>query len=318
MPRGLKRSAAHLVGLILLAGVAGVAGVAGEPAPMGSGQEVAGAAGEGRAPAPSSEERIAKLEKELADLRKSLDVRKEEAASKDSSPGQAWEIAAEVSAFDKYVSRGCNLFDDPVMQGQVSVGYKGFKFAVWGNQELKGRSGVPSSEEHDGEITEVDYSAEYAFGDDLFDAAAGAICYRFPNTGSDPTEEVFGRLGLKVPLSPALTVYRDVDETDGLYAAFSVKHTFEDLLKPAENVGISLDLGAAVGYGCARNNAACFGRDDDALNDLTLTAKMPFKIGARWTLAPSIGYSTLLDKGVRKEADRDDNVWTGVTLSFVF
>jgi hypothetical protein len=68
-----------------------------------------------------------------------------------------------------------------------------------------------------------------------------------------------------------------------------------------------------LGYGSSNFNGFYYGFDKEAFTDAMLSAALPIALNEQWTLTPSIYYTTLLDGGVRKNMDKDDNVWGGFT-----
>ena len=57
--------------------------------------------------------------------------------------------------------------------------------------------------------------------------------------------------------------------------------------------------------------------DGGALNDLTLTAGLPFCLG-KLTIRPSVGYSIMIDDDIRAATRKSDNFWGGVGLAYDF
>ena len=223
-----------------------------------------------------------------------------------------WSFDAEVAAQSRYVFRGAVLFDGPVLQPAVRLGWRGLTVGLWGSLELD------DGADNAGEFTEVDYTAEYGRDFGPASLAAGVAHYRFPNTDCQPTTEVYLSAGLDWTVSPSLAVYRDVDQTEGVYVSLALGWTAEDLWEPLPGMRVSLDLRGSVGWGSRRGNLGLFGYAHDALADATLVAGAPLRLGERWTLTPSLSCSTLLDRGLRAQAEDDDNLWAGLTLSVSF
>jgi len=221
-------------------------------------------------------------------------------------------VAADL--FGKYVWRGQNIIDDWVVQPSVSVGYKGLTGSVWGNMDLTGET------IDDGEFTEVDYSLDYSntFPDqEVLGYSVGVIYYDFLHTQPDATSEVYGGLSAAVPLSPTIRAYYDFDEIDGTYVQLSVGHTIEKVTQWRRDCYCDAEIGASLGYGSSGYNNGYFGVHEGALNDLTLTAGLPFCIG-KWTIRPSIAYSTMIDDDIRATTAQSDNFWGGVGASYSF
>ncbi len=199
-----------------------------------------------------------------------------------------------------------------MLQPSVTLGRGGFSLNVWGNRDLTGANGFG------GDFTEIDYTVDYSWEWRELVLSAGAVYYDFPHDIAAGTVEVYGAVGLDMPLSPALTVYADVDEADGAYASLSVGRTIPDVWQPAEGVKMSVDLSAAVGFGSSNWNRFYFGEDESAVNDLLLSAGLPFELGGGWTLTPSLYFSALLDEDIRDAQDDQSNLWAGLTVSYSF
>jgi hypothetical protein len=224
------------------------------------------------------------------------------------------DVGVTADVFSKYIWRGQNIVDDWVLQPGASVGYKGLTGSIWGNMDLTGEL------VNEGKFTEVDLAVDYSNkvpGVDVLGYSVGTIYYSFLNTHSHPTAEVYGGLNLDVPLSPAVRWYYDYDVIDGSYIQFSVGHTIEKIRSWGENCHCDLQAGASVGVGTDGYNQGYFGVDQTALNDLTLTAGIPFTFG-KLTIKPSIGYSTMLDDDIRAATDKSDNFWGGVGAAYNF
>lgn len=216
--------------------------------------------------------------------------------------------------FSKYVWRGQNVTDDWVFQPGASIGYKGFTASIWANVDLTGEL------VDRWEFSEIDYALDYSGtipGQERLGYSLGVIHYRFPNTGWDPTTEIYGGLSLDVLLSPALTVYYDVDQVEGAYVELSVGYTVEKLMEWGEDRHVDLELGAGLGYGTRRYNEGYFDVGGSGFNDLTLSAGLPICLG-RWTITPIIAYSTLIDSDIRRATDKSNNFWGGVSMAVEF
>lgn len=219
----------------------------------------------------------------------------------------------------KYVWRGQLLNDDFVFQPSAGIGYGGLTASLWGNLDL--------TDYHDnsGEFTEYDWTVGYADtvpGVDCLKYSIGAIYYYFPSVSNDAdTVEIYAGLGLDMPLSPTVTVYRDVDEIDGTYVAFSLSHSIEELFEIAPGMPVGMTVLASLGWGDESYNEGYWGGlSESALQDLTLGVGFPVAIGG-WTVTPSANYVMLLDSDVRESdvySRSSDYFFTGVTLSTSF
>jgi len=230
--------------------------------------------------------------------------------------GEKESVSVDVAAdlFSKYVWRGQNILDDWVVQPSASVGYKGLTGSVWANLDLTGEL-VDKRE-----FSEVDYSLDYSNtfpGQDVLGYSLGVIYYDFPNTHWEATSEVYGGLTAAVALSPTIRAYYDFDEIDGTYVQLSVGHTIEKVTQWRQDCYCDAEVGASLGYGSSGYNDGYFGVDDGALNDLTLTAGLPICLG-KWTIRPSIAYSTMIDDDIRAATAKSDNFWAGVGAAYEF
>ncbi len=201
--------------------------------------------------------------------------------------------------FGKYIWRGQNLSDDPVLQLGASLGWGGFTFGWWGNMDtskINGKSGEFT--EHDWSL---DYSGDLPFAEGI-GYSLGLINYYFPTADdAGETTEVYFGLGFDLPLSPSVTVYYDVDEIKGTYASFGIGHSIEKIAELAPDMPIGMDIGASLGWGSASYNKGYWGStiDSDKLNDLAISLSFPVEI-AGWTVTPSLNYVTLVNGSIRK------------------
>ena len=241
-----------------------------------------------------------------------------QAFSQEGDRESPWSLSLDLPVNSKYIWRGLNLVDDPVFQPSVSLSLGGWTANLWANMELTDINLYPDQGPTAGEFTEADYVLDYARTVRGFNLSAGFIHFRFPNTGSPPTTELYGTLSLPVLLSPAVTVYRDIDQAGGTYAALSVGHDFGSLRKLSIG-GLKADLSAAlsgwIAYGSTDYHQAYFGPAESALSDAAVTAALPMKLGRFWTLTPSIGWSVLLDPAVAESVEQSGNLWFGLSLS---
>jgi hypothetical protein len=225
-------------------------------------------------------------------------------------------VGTSADFLSKYVWRGQDLVDDWVLQPGASIGYKGITASFWGNLDLTDDNG------NQGEFSEIDLTLDYSGqvpGIDLVSYSLGVINYDFPASGADDTWELYWGFGLDVPASPSVTVYHDVDEVDGTYVSFGIGHSFENLFEIDSGVGVGLDLSASIGWGSASYNKFYWGPDKSELNDLVLSAALPFE-AAGFTITPQVNYITLMGEDIREPNTygRNDMWVAGVGLSKEF
>lgn len=213
----------------------------------------------------------------------------------------------------KYIWRGQNLDDDPVLQPGFSATYGNLTAAIWGNLELT------NFNDKSGAFTEIDYSLDYSStipGAEEIGFSLGTIYYDFPGTDSSGnpfpgTTEFYGGLSLDVLLSPSVTFYYDVDEvSDGLYISTAIGYTVEEIFEFEPDVPVAMELGASYGYGNSAYNKSYWSVSDSSANDLMLSAAFPFELGG-WSVSPSVNYVTLL-------SDVKDSIAPGVDDDFFY
>lgn len=219
--------------------------------------------------------------------------------------------------FGKYVWRGQNLNNSTVFQPGIGITYGGLTGSIWGNLDMTDSNGEK------GEFTEYDFAIDYSAavpGVEGIDFSIGAIYYRFPSVKPSSTTEVYWGFSFDLPLSPSVTVYHDVDEAKGIYAAFGVGHSVENIFSLTPDLSVGMDIGASVGWGDSDYNDFYWGVDNSKLNDLTVSIAFPMDI-AGWTVAPSVTYVTLLSDTLRATdayAKKSDYVFAGISLSKSF
>jgi hypothetical protein len=229
------------------------------------------------------------------------------------------EIEFEITSafFSKYILRGQNLDDEPVLQSGISARYGGLTALIWNNFELTNINGNKN------EVTEVDCSLDYSGllpGIEGVKYSTGAIHYTFPGTKVKDTTEIYWGFNFDLPLSPSITVYHDVYEAGGMYVSLAGAHRIEKIFEFEPNMPVGMEIGAALGWGSRSYNDYYWGTDQSKLNDLTLSVSFPVEI-AGWSVAPSLNYVTLLSNDIR-DADmygtESDFFFVGVSLSKSF
>jgi hypothetical protein len=105
-------------------------------------------------------------------------------------------------------------------------------------------------------------------------------------------------LSFDLPASPSITCYRDLDEADGTYISLGIAHTVEQVLELSPDVPVSMDFGAALGWGSASYDKYYWGANQSKINDLVLSVSFPFEIEGL-TITPSLNYVTLLSDNIR-------------------
>lgn len=222
----------------------------------------------------------------------------------------------DIPYFSKYVWRGLNLVDAGVLQPSLTFESKGYTFQVWTNIELTNDTFYPGFGSGKGKLTELDISFQYNWNCGQIELSAGFIHYRFPNTGFEPTTEVFISAGFDGFLTPTIIVYQDVDQTNGAYANFSLSHSFATGLKIGQEES-ELEISTGIGFCSNKNSLFYYGVNRHAAADWMLNVALPISLKG-WTLTPAASYSHLIDSEIGAFATKRSNLWFSIGASFGF
>lgn len=220
--------------------------------------------------------------------------------------------------FGKYVWRGQNLNDDPVFQPSISVSYGDLTATIWGSFDLSNYTGNSS------DFYELDYSLDYSGSLPGFEGVGysiGVIYYDFPGSTIKDTTELYWGFVFDLPLSPSITVYHDVDESEGSYVSLGFGHSIDKIAELSPDLPIGMEISVSLGWGSGSYNKYYWGTDQSKMQDLTLAVSFPMEIGGGWTLAPSLNYVTLLSDDIRAtdiNRSESDYFFAGVSLSKSF
>lgn len=201
------------------------------------------------------------------------------------------ELGADV--FDKYIWRGQNLGNKPVIQPSATIGKAGYSLNVWGNMPIHDKDVAGRA----WNFNEVDYTLDYSGTAGMVNYSGGFIVYTFPRPviaqpSSPEAHEIYAGVGFDVFLAPEVTIYRGTKASDGFYLNAAVSHSLgltEDL---------SLDLGASLAWADNKYNQDYWGTKKQALNDLVLSASIPVTVGGV-DIVPSLSYTTLASSRIR-------------------
>jgi hypothetical protein len=230
-------------------------------------------------------------------------------------PTVHFEVTADY--FSKYIWRGQNYDDDPVLQPGVSATYRGLTAMIWGSLETTNING------NSGDFSEVDYSLYYSGvlpSLEGINYSIGAGYYNFPGTKVKDTTEVYAGLSFDLPLSPSVTFYHDVDEAEGTYVSLAVAYSVERIAGLGKDMPLGMEIGASLGWGSASYNKYYWGTDQSKLNDLAFSVSFPVEISG-WTVTPNLNYVTLLSDDIRDTdayGTDSDFFFVGVSLSKSF
>ena len=213
--------------------------------------------------------------------------------------------------------------DSIVIQPSINLGYKGFGFGFWGNLDTDFDDMDPAVP-NNSKWTETDFTLEYEKGFGPIALGAGYIYYALD--AADDSQEFYVRATLDVPLSPSLTVYREIAHLQGWYINLGLSHSVE---LPRS---MSLNVSGGIGYYYSSDDA--FVEVDSQLNPTTrkyrafhdglISASLTIPLGKHVTCNPVLAYSFPLSG----EADDiltsssysgdSDYLYGGITLSISF
>jgi hypothetical protein len=236
-------------------------------------------------------------------------------------------VGADLGLFSGYVWRGVSLTNRPVGQPNVYVAFPAGNASVtvggWANVDLGRYDDADDFSQSGGvsslNLSEFDPWAEVSLPVGKATLTGGVVGYVFPNdfgvTDDFNTWEVYGKVGLGVPLSPKLAVYYDFDKVNGAYIEGSVGHSV-----PLGSV--SLNLGALAGLSAGQAEADTPGEInnffENGFTHLDLSAGVPVSAGI-FSITPVIHFLVNGDeitKLTSPEDESDVKLWGGLTISW--
>jgi hypothetical protein len=169
-------------------------------------------------------------------------------------------------------------------------------------------------------LSEFDPWAEVSLPVGRATLTGGVVGYLFPNdfgaTDAFNTWEVYGKVGLGLPLSPKLAVYYDFDKVNGAYIEASIGHSL-----PLGS-SLSLNLGALGGLSAGQAEAS----SPDELNNffengfthLDLSAGVPVSAGI-FSITPVVHFLVNGDEVTKFTSPgnaSDVKLWGGLTINW--
>lgn len=225
----------------------------------------------------------------------------------------------DVTLNSKYVWRGINFVDDPVLQPSAWVTWKGFTAGVWGSMELTDVNEVEGGDERAMKFTEADLYLMYTTQLGPACVTLGIGDYTYPNTDFNSTAELSMVAALGYPLTPTLGMYRDIKEADGLYTSLGISQAVPGTILASEAVTVSAPvLSASIGYGNSLHNTFYYWYPDAALGDMTFNAALPVSIGSSFCVTPAAHYAMLMDTEIKDLFEEDTQFWGGASLTYYF
>jgi len=169
-------------------------------------------------------------------------------------------------------------------------------------------------------LSEFDPWAEVSVPVGKATLTGGVVGYVFPNDSPGVTDEfntweVYGKVGLGVPLSPKLAVYYDFDKVNGAYLEGTVAHSV-----PIGSV--SLNLGALAGLSAGQAESEDPGEinnfSENGFTHLDLSAGVPFPVGIL-SITPVLHFLVNGDEITKLTSPGDESdvkLWGGLTISW--
>jgi hypothetical protein len=236
-------------------------------------------------------------------------------------------VGADLGLFSGYVWRGVSLTNRPVGQPNVYVAFPAGNASVtlggWANVDLGRYDDSDDFSQSGGvssfNLSEFDPWAEVSVPVGKATLTGGVLGYVFPNdlgvTDDFNTWEVYGKVGLGVPLSPKLAMYYDFDKVNGAYLEGSVGHSV-----PLGSVSLNLGALAGLSAGQAESDSPDEINNffENGFTHLDLSAGVPFKTGI-FSITPVIHFLVNGDEITKFTSPGDESdvkLWGGVTLSW--
>jgi hypothetical protein len=236
-------------------------------------------------------------------------------------------VGADLGLFSGYIWRGISVTNRPVGQPNLYVAFPAGNASVtvggWANVDLGRYDDTDDFSQSGGvsgfNLSEFDPWAEVSVPVGKATLAGGVVGYVFPNdfgaTDDFNTWEMYGKVGLSVPLSPKLAVYYDFDKVNGAYIEGTVGHSV-----PLGS--LSLNLGALAGLSAGQAEAD----DPEELNNfsengfthLDLSAGVPFTAGI-FSITPVIHFLVNGAENTKLTSPgemSDVKLWGGLTISW--
>ena len=239
-------------------------------------------------------------------------------------------VGADLALYSSYVWRGLTLTNKPVAQPNLYLSFPagGVSFTAggWANVDI-GEYDDPNDDlsESGGlsafNLAEFNPYAEVSVPAGKATLSAGVIGYVFPNdaglTEDFNTWEVYGKVGLAVPLAPEIAVYYDVDKVNGAYIEGTVGHAL-----PLSET-LSLELGGLVAFSAGQafdvNSDDTANFLDNGLTHLDLSAGLPLTAGL-FSITPSLHFQINSDDFTKvtspTDPDSDLKLWGGVSIGW--
>lgn len=230
------------------------------------------------------------------------------------------EVEISNSFMTKYIWRGWNFGDRPVMQMEGSLSKYGITAGVWGNYSMN--NDKTRDEGRYEEFTEMDYWIDYTFslGEKLslikvedhgslepVSISLGYTYYTFPDVDSGSPEfdshEIYLGFSYDHVISPSFFWYWDVDSGKGSYYVAGLDYT-KELTET-----ISADLGFTTGYIDGQWT------EKSGWADMVFSASLDISVFEYFTITPSLAYSLILERETYGGVSENE-FYGGIAIAF--
>ena len=199
------------------------------------------------------------------------------------------DITSKTDYFGKYVYRGFNFSDEPVVQENLTISHKGLTAWLFGNYNTE-------TKQIDEQDLILDFTTPINKKGNLL-LSMGHGTYTFPGTDIKKTQEVYAGLILDNPklFNPTLFLFHDFKDGNGNYV---------ELGGSTQVKGV--DLSGKIGY----NNH--YYRKDSGFSHLEFRAARPIKLNNKTTLIPSVTLQKAL------QGDFTNKQYLGISIEHKF
>ena len=234
-----------------------------------------------------------------------------------------WYFTADSTIVSQYVWHGIVFNNEPVWQPYLEFGINGLSVNLWFNYELTDNLIYPDGPgEH--EFTEADWTITYAGAVEGITYSIGFLNYNYVNTGINSTSEIFFSLGLDNEFAPTVTVYRDIDQAEGLYAKMrEIQQVTPSRLQASSMMVtlpmmVTLSLFSSFGYGDNDHNKHYWGLDEDIALDLLISGSLSIALNENWSITPVAYFTSVFTEEIRDVVEDPDNFIASVSLTFTY
>ena len=184
------------------------------------------------------------------------------------------EASAKTGMYSQYISRGVTSDNDPVVQNDFFVAYRGFNFDYW--------TSMPATVDRDAlDSNEIDLNLSYGLDFEQYSFRVGHISYQYSITNGLPTREWFVSAASKSdPISWCFTYYNDYDQFKGNYFSIDLERAYSAAQNSIITITPFLHVGAYSNYSIFKNGG-----------DLVLGSKGAFKLLEHLAFVPALYYS---------------------------